>query len=503
MPVALKVRKGYLKGRVLVIPGDRTFVVGSSLESDLVLFGKGVKDRHCAIVPIDGGRHKIVRVNPEAELEVEREEVSEQRDLEPGDEIALGAHRLEYAPGGELWPIASPLEEPLDDEVLPATVLCASCGDRIGPDRDAFDPREHQASVRALKVGDDVVCPRCIDRRLDAERDIGAYKILRKTAVNELEVTYLAIERDTGRRVALRILKADRAANPDIARRYLVRALVGHQLRHPNFLQVLAVGANKGIRFVVMEQQDRAFKLERLLRERAPVPILDALYILNQFAEVIRVGREVGLLIARKPRTGVLVTKTAWLKVQTYDVTRSLEECVMVSDAFKDLLERAADPLAMSKPEPLPEGTEGREFPPERVEIFGVGRIYWQLLTGFPFDLEAAKVALDRALRRGADTLPAARPRRDGRKPLPGPASLDHVPRPALLLFARLMARDDKERLPTLEAVTRASKDCVKLIESDPRLAEAGIDAASEAIEMSDEEVSADEGGIAEPVVDD
>jgi serine/threonine protein kinase len=503
VPVALKVRKGYLKGRVLVIPDDRTFVLGSSLESDLVVFGKGVRDRHCSFIPLTGGGHKIKKVHKDAQLEVDGDEIEDERPLVAGDEIAFGAHRLEYEPHGEMVAIASPLEEPFGDDILASATPCASCGDRIGPDRQGFDPKKNRASLRALKVGDDVVCPRCVDRRLDAARDLGAYRILRKTGVNELEVTYLGLERETGRRVALRILKADRATDPKIARRYLIRALVGHQLRHPNFLQVLAVGANKGIRFVVMEQQDKAFKLEKVLRERSPIPILDALYVVNQLAEVIRVGRELGLLIARKPRTGVLITRESWLKVQSYDITRSLEQRVMANDAFKDLLKRSGDTYAATPQEQLPDGTDAREFPPERVEVFGIGRIYFQLLTGFTFDLKLAKDALIKSLERNKNDLPTPRPKRDRNRPLPGPPSLDHVPRPGLLLLARLLARDEEQRLPSLDAVTRASKEVFRVIENDPRLAEAGIDATSEAIEMSDEEVSADEGGIAEPVADD
>jgi hypothetical protein len=85
----------------------------------------------------------------------------------------------------------------------------------------------------------------------------------------------------------------------------------------------------------------------------------------------------------------VLVDKRFWVKVLAYDVTRELEEQVAGTHAFRDLAERSGmDPevLATQDLEPTTE-TEKRlsKLASEFAEVYSVGRILFQLLTGKPF----------------------------------------------------------------------------------------------------------------------
>src|SRR5205823_4455878 len=82
---ALRVTKGYLKGRVIVVPDDRPFVLGSSLEADLTMFGTGVAEKHATFRPTDEGRHLLVPTDGATVL-VDGDEVSEE-----GQELLDGA----------------------------------------------------------------------------------------------------------------------------------------------------------------------------------------------------------------------------------------------------------------------------------------------------------------------------------------------------------------------------------------------------------------------------
>ena len=100
-----------------------------------------------------------------------------------------------------------------------------------------------------------------------------------------------------------------------------IRALIAHEgpmtverymglaLGHPNFVEVLAVSATKGITFVVMEHVEHGQKLERIIRDRTPISSDRALLIVNQLAEVLRFGRERGVVVAKHKRTNILVDK--------------------------------------------------------------------------------------------------------------------------------------------------------------------------------------------------
>src|SRR5581483_5353050 len=163
-----------------------------------------------------------------------------------------------------------------------------------------------------------------------------------------------------------RILKAERCGDEAIVRRFLARALVGYALGHPNFVEVISVSATKGITFVVMEHVKSAQKLERIIRDKSPVPTSRALLIVNQLSEVLRFGRERGVVVAKRKRTGILVDKVGWVKVLSFDVTREIEERIAASASFQNLV-KGGNKNPYSAPRPEPESL--LRLSPERAEI--------------------------------------------------------------------------------------------------------------------------------------
>ncbi|MEZ0229952.1 MAG: FHA domain-containing protein [Planctomycetota bacterium] len=458
MTAALRVLNGYLKGRVIILPDERSFVLGSSLEADLTIFGTGIQDRHATFEPTDG-QHKLVPLGPESELTVDGETVDEDgHELVDGETILLGKHKLRYIPLLSQSAIKTSNEFSLDEEsgeTVAADQKCMTCGDTLGPDPDAVG-RSDVASLHALNFVDGTVCPRCIDRRLMMQRDLGEFRIIRKTASNELEVTYLGIEIKTGRRVGLRILKAERCGDEAIVRRFLARALVGYALGHPNFVEVVSVSATKGITFVVMEHVESAQKLERIIRDKAPIATQRALLIVNQLAEILRFARERGVVVAKRKKTGILVGKTGWVKVLSFDLTKEVEERIAASPAYQNLA-KGGSRHPYTAPRPEPESL--LRLAPERAEILGLARIFFQLLSGRDYDPRICVKALERALDRAEDAPLGAPPPKERKARLAVPASLDHVPRPVLIVLSQLLAApNDPFALATLESVAVATK---------------------------------------------
>lgn len=461
MGAALRVTKGYLKGRVIVVPDDRPFVLGSSLEADLTMFGTGVEERHATFRPTEDDRHELVPTAGALVL-VDGDPCPEEgTELLDGSVIQIGKHKITYEPllgapseiltSGEFLPDASEEGSP-----IPAETRCLTCGDTLGPDSDALAPGAEKASLKALRLTDGIVCPRCVDKRLTTTRDLGDFRIVRKTASNELEVTYLAIDTRTDRRVGLRILKAERCGDEAIVRRFLCRALAGLALGHPNFVEVITVSAQKGITFVVMEHVEKAQKLERLIREKSPLPTDRTLLIVNQLAEVLRFARERGVVVAKRKRTGVLVGKNGWVKILSFDLTREVEERVARSSSYQQLV-KGGGKHPFTAPRPEPESL--LRLAPERAEVLGLARIYYQLLAGRDYDATVAHKCVEAALRRPADAPLADPPPRDKKARMKLAPSLEHVPRSALLILRRLHAAPgDAGALDTLDAVCVATK---------------------------------------------
>lgn len=431
MPAALKALEGYLKNRVLVIPAAGPFVVGRSLEADLVLFGPDVEDRHLVLVP-EGPGHRVVPVATRGATRIDGELLRAARALRDGDVIALGGHVFAYVSG-------------LPDGASPTgggrPVACAACRTPTSP---------HHPGVLALAHG--LVCPRCVDRRLFAHRDIDRFRVLRKVASNEEEITYLAIDREDDARVALRILKTNREVDPRRVRRFVARAMVGLVIDHPNYVPVRSLEARHGICFAVSDHHE-GLKLERLIRERSPLAPTAALTVANQLAEVLRHGRARRIVVAKRRRTGVVVDRRLWVKVMAFDLTLSLEAAAAATAAFRELAARCGfDPAKLNPPTasaPTTASTADEDrllrLAPEAAEVFSVGRVLFHLLTG-------------RAFAASAPNEIRAASARVGRRPARA-VGLDAVPPEVLHVLDAILVPVGPDRLRTLDALIGASKD--------------------------------------------
>ena len=425
MPAVFHVLNGLLAGRVLLLPDSGApCVVGKSLEAGIVLPGMKVAERHALLVPTPSG-HELVPVR--RPIFVDGELLSGPRRLVDGERVQIGSYTLLYRIG-----------EDVDEELE----CCASCGAAFGPTSGQADQLE------SLHLGRGAACGRCLDRRLHLDRELASYRILRKIASNEDEITYLAVEGETLRRVAIRILRAERQAQAPVLRRFLARALAGIAIDHANFLPVEGVQVSSGIPFTVVEHLEAGTKLEVLVRDASPSAAADCLYVTNQLTEVLRYARTRELIVAKRKKTGVLVAPDGWVKVLAYDLTHELEARVVATDAFADLAERAgANPEELQTISPPETEAELRlgQLADEFAEVYGIGRLLFQMLSGNPFSggsIDAVRRASREGLKR--------------KKIEDGPLAGRH---PFLVrLLERIVVPSGEARIRTLPAYADASK---------------------------------------------
>lgn len=91
---------------------------------------------------------------------------------------------------------------------------------------------------------------------------------------------YLAMDLQLGREVAVKMLAANVAHNPQIAERFLKEAKMMARLDHPNLVPVHSFGEHEGRPFLVMKRLQGA-GLDARITE-GPLPVGDALHIFRQ-----------------------------------------------------------------------------------------------------------------------------------------------------------------------------------------------------------------------------
>jgi len=88
---------------------------------------------------------------------------------------------------------------------------------------------------------------------LPANATISHYRILSRIGAGGMGEVYLAQDTKLGRNVALKILPAAVAANPERMRRFVQEAKAAAALNHPNIAHIYEIGEAAGVNFIAME----------------------------------------------------------------------------------------------------------------------------------------------------------------------------------------------------------------------------------------------------------
>src|SRR5438093_7459863 len=112
---------------------------------------------------------------------------------------------------------------------------------------------------------------------------ISHYKIISKIGSGGMGEVFLAEDERLGRKVAIKVLPAEMAANQDRMRRFVQEAKAAAALNHPNIAHIYEIGEEKGTSFIAMEFVDGQ-TLGQMLRGKT-LELSGLLRILQHVAE--------------------------------------------------------------------------------------------------------------------------------------------------------------------------------------------------------------------------
>ena len=125
------------------------------------------------------------------------------------------------------------------------------------------------------------------------QKQISHYQILSKIASGGMANVYLALDTQTGTKVAIKILKEEVSDKEKILERFSQEGLLN--LDHPNIVKILDAGVNENTPYIVMEYIE-GWDLEALIKSKGKLSANETLYIFGQLLSALAYVHSRGII---------------------------------------------------------------------------------------------------------------------------------------------------------------------------------------------------------------
>src|SRR5947209_4122211 len=286
---------------------------------------------------------------------------------------------------------------------------------------------------------------------------IGQYSIASKIGAGGMGEVYLAEDARLHRKVALKILPAELAANQDRMRRFTQEATAAAALNHPNIAHIYEIGEHDGTNFIAMEFVDGVTLREKIHQEGAELRKL--LRFLQHAAEGLARAHAAGIVHRDLKPDNIMITRDGHAKVLDFGLAKLVERPPISggdsSEVATAVMPQHSTPGAIMGTVGYmsPEQAQGKTNEiDQRSDIFSFGCILFEAATGKkPFEAESVVKSLHMVIYEAAPLLADLDPN--------APPELQRIVR-------RCLAKDPDERYQSIKDVAIELKELRRELET-------------------------------------
>jgi hypothetical protein len=222
---------------------------------------------------------------------------------------------------------------------------------------------------------------------LSAGDEFAGYRIERRLGRGGMGILYLAVEPGLDRRVALKLIAPEAAADEVFARRFSEESRIAASIEHPNVVPIYAAGEEGGVPFIAMRYVAGSDLSRRLAREGRLTPAM-AVGLITQIGNGLDAIHAAGLVHRDVKPANVLLSGDEGADhayITDFGVARNVatQSGLTQTGRFVGTLDYVA-----------PEQISGAAVD-ARVDVYALGCLLFKLLTGevpFPREGEAARL---------------------------------------------------------------------------------------------------------------
>ncbi|MCX7803702.1 MAG: protein kinase [Planctomycetota bacterium] len=203
----------------------------------------------------------------------------------------------------------------------------------------------------------------------------GHYKIEGEISRGGMGAVFRARDTRDGRRLALKVISAGGAAGEEEKKRFAREARTAEGLKHPGIVQIYEVGEVAGQPFIAMELVDGS-SLDRIIRSHDKgMPVTEAIHIMVAIADTVSYLHQNGLVHRDLKPANILLDPLGVPKVADFGLVRDVEELTRLTQSGSVV----GTPAYMA-----PEQARGEESVDARCDVWALGAMLYEMLTGRP-----------------------------------------------------------------------------------------------------------------------
>lgn len=246
------------------------------------------------------------------------------------------------------------------------------------------------------------------------------YEIIQMLGLGGMGAVYKARDTLLDRVVALKVIRPDLAADPNVVQRFKQEIILARQITHRNVVRVFDIGEADGVMFITMEFIE-GVDLRTIVSQKGKLPPKEAVEVMWQVCCGLQAAHAEGVVHRDLKPGNIMQDATGRIVVMDFGLATSLQTHGMTqSGAMLGTMEYMS-----------PEQAKGSKTD-ARSDIFTTGLILYELLTGkMPYAAESAIASLVMRTQSSA-------------KPL---SEVDaSVPKPLSEIVAKCLERDVSKR---------------------------------------------------------
>jgi len=219
---------------------------------------------------------------------------------------------------------------------------------------------------------------------------LGPYEIVAAVGAGGMGEVYRARDARLGRNVAIKVLPAEFASDPERLRRFEQEAKAVAALDHPNILAVHDVGTHEGVPYLVTELLEGESLRERL--GSGALPVRKAVEVASQIAQGLAAAHEKGIVHRDLKPGNVFISKDGHVKILDFGLAKLAPPLTSEERAKATTVMEATDAgiVLGTVAYMSPEQVLGKALD-ARSDLFSLGVVLYEMLSGTrPFQKDSA-----------------------------------------------------------------------------------------------------------------